>query len=273
MGSLERQEADAFEASFYEYDAAGQPKFGWQVSKAGRWWNPPPKGWRPPPPQVPDNPREALPELWAFGRRVYEEILALWGSPSDLMAQHGLFGREGVLCRDWVRHLEHLVRCILIIAALTLEVVPPRPRLSPKRATDPNAAPRTRLIKTEEPSTWPVSFRVFPSTCEARSRRSSPRSPKRNYMKVRGLALRIEALYRVLKTQDPYVRRLACRMARIREANRTANRLKTFALKPWTYPYDFYGRTSGQHAVQVHMTPAHVMAGRLLGPWHDLAPG
>jgi hypothetical protein len=273
MGSLRKQEADVLDAQYYDYDEHGQPKFGMQISEHGRWFLPPPRGWRPLPPQVPDDPREALSDLWAFGRLVYEEILLLWGAPSELMAKHWLLGREAILCRDWVRHLEHLVRAILLIAALTLELVLPRPRTQAKRMIDPDAAPRLRLMKVDDPSTWAVSLRMFPSEREPRQYTRRERRPARDYLDAASLAKRIEALYRILKRQDVYVTRLARRMARLREKNRLANAPRTLKLRPWTYPYDFYNRTSGQYAVQEQMTPAHFMASRLLGSWHDLEPG
>jgi hypothetical protein len=269
LSSLKRQEAAAWQDHQYDYDENGEPLFGWQISKHARWFLPPPKGWRPQPPRIPGNPRNMLGDLWAFGRLVYEEILQLWGSPAELMAKQWLFGRTGWLCRDWVRHLEQLVRCILIIAALTMEVVLPKPRTTLKRRL--SATPR-RQMNAEDPSTWAVVLHVFPVERESQRRSRARPKFKRRYLETAGLARRIEALYRVLKLQDPYARRLACRLARLKEKNRTANSPRTLTLKPWTYPYNFYGQTSGQHAVQEQMTPAHHAAGHLLA-WHDLAPG
>jgi hypothetical protein len=276
MGSLKKQEADAWPADQYDYDENGQPIFGMQVSKHSSWFLPPPKGWRPPPPQIPENPRDMLPDLWAYGRLVFENLVQLFGRPADLITKHWLFGREARLCRDWIYNLENFVRCILIIAALTLDVVLPKRRadlaMRPVRAREERAKP-----DETGPSAWSVSLPVFPPERELRGRGQRKKKPPdqstRDYADTLPLAKRMEALYRVLKHQERYARRLAFRLARLKDRNKRANCPRTLKLRAWDYPFDFYNRTKGQHAIKTKMTPAHYAASLKLAAWHNLAPG
>ena len=220
----------------------------WRWDRRSRAWIPPTDDGRFPKREPPENPRDALPELWGLAARVWNEIL------SGLEYRH---------CTDWLRSLETLVRRIVMIAALTLE-------LKPVAAGSSHAWGEPRFQRTlwHDPTTWKVSFRVLRQARERRDGERRPKKPRREHdLPSRGLARRIEALRRVLSGGQACAMRLARALARMKKANRTLNAPRELRLRPWSIRWD--KRTSGRLAVRDSMDIAQALAQRMIDVWHE----
>jgi hypothetical protein len=230
--------------------------------KDGREWIPPPDDWRFPQREPPENPRDALPDLWRLAARVWYEVCAIWGDSASLLRGH-IPARDYRRCTDWLRHLEALVRRIVIVAALALEL---KPAADGRRR--PWGEPRFQRTLWHDPTTWKVSFRVLRQARERREGEQCPKKPRREHdLPSRGLARRIEALRRVLSGGQAYAKRLARLLARMKTANRTLNAPREFRLRPWSIRWD--KRTSGRLAVSDGMDIAQSLARRAIEVWHE----
>lgn len=235
----------------------------WRWDRRSGAWIPPSDDGRFPQREPPENPRDALPELWGLAARVWNEICALWGDSASLMRRRRLSGFEYRHCTDWLRSLETLVRRIVVIAALTLELKPV--------AAGPSHAwgePRFQRTLWHDPTTWKVSFPVLRQARERRDGERRPKKPRREHdLPSRGLARRIEALRRVLSGGQACAMRLARALARMKKANRTLNAPRELRLKPWSIRWD--KRTSGRLAVRDGMDIAQALAQRAIDVWHE----
>lgn len=256
---------ETFEWKPYEKPA---DEWGLLITEHGRVWTSPPPDWQPPPPILPDDPREALPGLWDFAKLVWNEICQLWDDPASLLQQGYVSGLTYRRCCDWVRNLEGLVRRIVIVAALSLQLAPLKPT-PPGEPPRPWGEPRFRRALWHDPSTWKVSFKMFPVRRGVRKRYARQRKPRREHgLPTAGLARRIEALCRVLLWKETYVARFARFMARVKAKNRVTNGdPREFHLAAWDFHWD--RRTSGKYAVNEGMHPAQPLAERALALWNE----
>ncbi len=224
------------------------------------------------PPALPDNPREALPGLWDFARRVWNEICALWADPVTLLRQEYLSRRSYRACADWVRNLEDLVRRIVIVAALSVRLAPLRPA-PPGPCPRPWGEPRFQRTLWHDPTTWKVAFSMFParrvSEDAAEFVVARTRKRRREFsLPTAGLARRIEALRRVISWKESYAARFARFLERVRARNRTTNgEPREFHLPSCDFTWE--RRTSGKYGVRDGMLTVHPLAVRALEIWNE----
>jgi hypothetical protein len=170
----------------------------------------PPRGEPPPDPtgfSQRDNPRmpsAALSAIWDAAIERFGWLRALFGSPFAFLSRREELSRAEV--RDvlsLLRPIERLLRCAILILALTSHGPPPPPR-APLR--------RTRIASRRAPS-WPgaesgawrgVRFRVLPRISKTTSRSKARAGLFYRYP----LAKRMEAVARVLADPDRFVRPL-----------------------------------------------------------------
>jgi hypothetical protein len=223
--------------------------------------------WRPPTAEIPADPREALPSLWEQAGETWQAMWLAFGDVAFSIAGDAIKPLTHKLMGDWVRNVELLVRRIIIIAALTLELAPLKPRSS-KSAPQPVRAPRApQAVTPDNPETWKTSFRLFPRafrTSPPRHARRATGSARRPT--ARGYALRIEALRRVIGRREACAIRAARRFQRIAAANRSANQPRAIEIAPFSFhPRD---RTTGKHAIAVPMRLAQPLAFRVTDDWN-----
>jgi len=216
-------------------------------------------------------PHDRLPGLWDYARMVWEQMCGVFGDSLDLIDAEYISKDRHRLLRDWVRNLEKLVRHIVFVAAIALKLAPA------KAATGPRGMGRFHQTFWDDPLTWKVSFRMLALKRKARQRpvragqaaadadgETPFRSPARL---AKPLALRIEAVRRVLADAPAHVARFARQLARIKAGNASANQPRKLSLPYWSFAPE--RRTSGIHAVARGMMIAQPLAENWLWKWEE----
>ncbi len=159
-----------------------------------------------------------------------------WG-PATLALHHFVWQFRKFEILDYLRPIELLLRRMLVIEAFALAGSQSLPPSRPGGVIRTSRAPQEKpACDPTQPETWRVSFRIMPAKLAERHWRlprkklppidrdhfrGDPRTPMR-FRRVQHqsmpLARRLEAVIRVINDPAPYVRRLAFRLRRGREA-------------------------------------------------------
>lgn len=225
--------------------------------------------WTPPRVDLPDNSRDAVHPLREFAAQVWSEIATEWGDPRDLMRTRWLIRRHYEMARDWIAALEHLVRRIIMIAALTMQLAPARPRASGWHRQ------RASTQTPHDATSWKLSFSALPRDTPPSCRRHRAPPRHRPWLRTRPLARRLEALLRAIQHTRPRALRLARTFARIAARNERANETRVIAMRDWDL-FPGSGPT-GRRAVLDGMVIAAPLSVRELARWNatwvHLEPG
>ncbi|WP_158766269.1 hypothetical protein [Terricaulis silvestris] len=197
---------------------------------------------------APDTRTAPLP-LWRSAGAFITTLFNLFGAPQDLAADHTLTTKTHALILSWLRVAEAFLRHLLLIEASALDCgscgapALARRSFSEGGSSRHYARERKRVeFFANEPETWRVSFRCFPSspacggsvigkandeggapaqaldafaphrTLSHASRDSSPARGGAKFHSAWPIAERFEALLRVYNNPAPYARRLARRL-------------------------------------------------------------
>jgi len=204
--------------------------------------------WVPETPKLPENPLDAVPELKALAIFVWENIAMVFGSCLELMSRQYMSAKQHLDLTDTLRHLELLVRRIVMIAALAYADLKP---VQPNKG--PWGVPRLRRELWYDPTSWRVSFSVLRGPRQRGPKRKTDKRPSPT-RPTDAVARRIEAIRRVLSYIPGYAQRFARRMQRLRAHNAKANQPRRITLAQW----DFHPhrRTQGKWAVNTGMVLA-----------------
>ncbi|MBI1361842.1 MAG: hypothetical protein GC155_16320 [Alphaproteobacteria bacterium] len=150
-----------------------------------------------------------------------------WSSFVSLFLVSGSEARSGYVRRDpwrraarWLRSIEDMARGLLLVMALAAPGSPPSPSRAataapqPHSARKPDARPPRRRLATVRTYLSVVAWLAPPSGDAgegAPAAASAPRLEDR-WHTLRGLALRMEAVLRVLNDPAPFARRVAQRL-------------------------------------------------------------
>jgi hypothetical protein len=158
-------------------------------------------------------------------------LFAFW-RPEDIAALPGVWQWRKLDFLDWLRPLEKLLRRIVLTEAFHLalsQTLPAQtlPAAGLARPTRRSPVPVSTATEPdpERPESWPASFRVLGREPKPRRRRSTRRPPsdphfpekprfRRKLHDPKPLALRLEAVMRVMANPAPFIRRVAFRLRR-----------------------------------------------------------
>lgn len=208
---------------------------------------------------------------WDHACWALAQVFAIFTTPATLALREYVTRAEHRRLADLVRHLELLTRRIVLAAALCLNLV-----LKPAASHAHRPRTRRRVLRwPERPETWRAHFRMMPPrTPEERLLPLMPRPGHITPVMLPSLPLarRLEAVRRALAAPDACVRRFAIRMERITTRNRTANRLRLFALREW--PASARISTHGRRFIETGMAIALPIAESRLDAWNEaMDPG
>jgi hypothetical protein len=216
------------------------------------------------------SPHDQLPGLWESARMILCRLADMFGTPVDLTRQEYVPTKTHSLLGDWIRNLESLVRRILLVAAFALEL----PALTPRTAKGARGVGGFKRTWWDDPNTWQVSFRTFmPGNREqlTQVRGRGWRSPTK---RTRRMAMRLEALRRAIRFRNDHIRRLARRLARIREHNRATNGSpRLVAVRPFYYRYEPKHRATARHAVARSQFIVEPLLAAAIDRWQPQEPG
>ena len=171
------------------------------------------------------SPQPDLTSLWQRLCSMFARAADIIGKPETLARVEALTHKRRHEIACWLARIECIARKLLFAEAATLTVEPDKPQ-----ATTRAAMPRSRARKAIDPTqphTWPARFRLAPprdpcAVPESRAPRiralwgSTPptpaptnRAPAQATPAPLHLAIRAEALRRVLENPHPHARRLA----------------------------------------------------------------
>lgn len=239
---------------------------------------------------APDPLTDPMPDLWEWAAFIYHEITSSWDTPR-VMGDNGWYPRRRHrLLRDWVRHLEILVRRILIAAALAITLPPPRAHASPR--TPPNVPQRhgaaspilsaIEMARRLPPNprlsqNWPTRFSIFPAQrTTSRRRIHRRREPTARELHsefethavcARSIALRLESLRRIIAEPHIAARRVVRTLARIKARNLTANAPRIPFLAPWIFAVR--NGCPGSRLIDDPMRIAQPLAEEAYDRWRD----
>lgn len=128
---------------------------------------------------------------------------------------------------DWICHLEMLVRCLIVTAALGIKVtLRALARVHTRRR-------RIVIVRDDRPSTWVrLSLSIFPSRSPRHASGHARSAPQSRFARTLPLARRLETLRRILVEPEPCARRAAFHLARLAAANATSNQPRRITLTP-----------------------------------------
>lgn len=216
--------------------------------------------YKPAPVELPENGADAAPQLLRFAAGVWEETVALLDWSIELFHRPWKSRSWHRQARNWVGHLELLVRRIIMVLAFSMNLPPPR-------AWKPLRKPMGwRSISAMDPTTWKVTFRMTPRPpreSDGVQRERLPWTwPDRP---SNGMSRRIEALRRAISRPHTFAQRYARRLARLKAINEKSNSPPTYVIKPWDFHP--YRDRSAAHAVNDAMRLATPLAARGLEQW------
>lgn len=225
--------------------------------------------YRPKPVELPERAADAVPELRAFAASVWSDLVSVFGSSRDLVRAVTLPANCVRIARDWLRHLELLVRRMILILALSKTVAPAKPWGRPSRT------PRIRGRDWLACDTWTVSFRMMPRAPRpSRINRATRKPPRWRFFRLTaGIARRIEALRRTIGHPHACARRFARTLARWKAKEAMRNDPRVMRARAW----DFHPHrdSRGARVVNDGMRLAAPLAERALAIWQGelIEPG
>lgn len=226
--------------------------------------------WTPPVVELPENAADAVLDLRRFAAMVWEETSGLFGCSRDLVKWIRMDRPFMRMATDWVRHLEMLMKRVVVILALSLNLAPVRRRAS----IPPGIETRLKGSHWAQPESWKVAFRMSPSRRRERAWRPGPPAQTPGLLvRTYGLARRLEALRRVISFTERRAVRFARALARRKARLAGMNDRPVLELRPWDFHP--YRASKGMFAVREGMAIAHPLAARCLRVWQQdlLAPG
>ncbi|MBI1250063.1 MAG: hypothetical protein GC189_01145 [Alphaproteobacteria bacterium] len=195
-------------------------------------------------------PPNDLAALWRAARYWANAMLNLFGGPNELPWDNPDMPRRRIAILQWLRPLERLARWLLLAQALNgpAPVLEPRHGKTRRKAASKPVAP---IDWTAPSQTWRVRFDYAPAGHRASlfaKAKTKPR-PKRalwapsmgeRMAQLKPLALRVEAVVRVILAPDVFAKRLARRLARNAAAAHRILRVRPLRqpVNPMLYDYD-----------------------------------
>lgn len=155
-------------------------------------------------------------DMLALARVEFPPLVKLFGSARDIMRKRFLPWCEWLDLDCWLSHLERLTRCALLM--LALRVAPPRgPSIAPQTAEVEVRTPRDGATKSvpRSCSFTVLSKRNATRESDARGANLGMRRVMVGVWRSHRLAMRIDALLRVLNEPALAVQRLALKLAGI----------------------------------------------------------
>lgn len=223
----------------------------------------------PPVAELPENAADAVLDLRRFAAMVWEEASGLFGCSRHLVDWIRMDRPFMRMATDWVRHVEMLMKRVVVIVALSLNLPPVRQRASIPLGIE------TRLRRSHwaQPETWKVSFRMSPVKRGERAWRPGAPKPQSLLVRTYGLARRLEALRRVISFTERRAVRFARALARRKARLEGMNDKPVLELRKWDFHP--YRASKGMFAVREGMAIAHPLEARCLRLWQQdlLAPG
>lgn len=129
-------------------------------------WSP----YKPAPLELPDDAATAAPELHADACEIWDGMQWTIGGSIDLV-RHVTMPKSFVrLARDWVRHLEMIVRRMIWILALSLNLRPARQRTHAAKTAPAASVFRRRSGHWADVRSWKVRFSMASVARERESR-------------------------------------------------------------------------------------------------------
>lgn len=205
---------------------------------------------------------------WDHACWALAQMFAIFTTPAALASREYITRHEHTRLADLIRHLELLVRRIILTAALAFNLVlRPVPERTPRKRTR-----RRVLAWPSKPESWRACFRMIPA--RKPEVRPLPLVPRPGHIPPRvlaslPLARRLEALRRALAAPDAHVRRFAIRLTRIGARNSVANRPRLFAMRPW--PASVPRPTHGRRFVASGMDLVMPLTESRLNAWNEAA--
>jgi len=159
---------------------------------------------------------DALLHAWDL----FKLVLTRFWTPIQLIALPSVWQSRKLAFLDWLRPIELMLRRTLLIEATAHSATlpppaPPRPHHTPPAHTTKTVPP----FDPDRPESCRVRFGGLARASGKRQRRHRPYDPvdpreRRRTHDPRPLALRLEAVIRVLANPMPYIARLAARLRR-----------------------------------------------------------
>jgi hypothetical protein len=165
-------------------------------------------------------------DIWRRAREIFRQFFERHDcSILQLATREYIWRAEHRKMCDWLCHLEHLVRNLILAAALTLKVT-----LMPRPSRPRRRQGRRVLVWPDKPSTWRLSFSIFRRASASSGHAATSVSRPPRFARSLPVAHRLEALRRVLLDPQACAHRAALHLARIAAVNRTSNQPKTLAV-------------------------------------------
>lgn len=206
-----------------------------------------------------------LMEVLDYARSVWEDFCLVFHTPAQLAERAYITRANHAEMRDWIYHLELLMRRFIFAAASMLNIVlrPVPVSIAGKRAR------RRILLWPHSPHRWPTRFSMRTSKGARETIPSD--TPKRGprVLSAFPLALRLEGLRRIILDPTARIHRHAIRLARIAARNARANAPRRICIRYW----DFDRRlpTRGQRLIAAPMRIVQPLACNAADDWNEAA--
>lgn len=177
-----------------------------------------------------DDPEDTSPPaLWEAAKYLLRWLYAICGTPCAIVADGLHAPRERRRIALWLRPVEALVRRLLVVEAVRMAQTLPAAEGKGTGARPRQRPPMCRIafLDPEDSDAWIVHFRALGGTPMRHAEGNSPQAPESERRSGAPaarrkdpladwcpwpLAVRIEAVTRVLRDPEPYARRLAWRL-------------------------------------------------------------
>lgn len=197
---------------------------------------------------------------------IWEDFCLIFHTPAGLAEREYVNRADYARMRDWIYHLELLMRRFIFGAASLLQLV-----LRPIAPRTPRQRSRRRII------IWPNKPRLWPARFSMRTTRTTRRravaagdpKPRPPLLPAFPLARRLEALRRIIVDPTTRIRRHAIRLARLAERNARANAPRRMRIRYWDW--DVRTPTMGQRIIMTPMRIVQPLACDAADEWNEAA--
>ncbi|MES1158810.1 MAG: hypothetical protein ABUL42_02840 [Terricaulis silvestris] len=158
----------------------------------------------------PPSPKRNAPlALWRVAHGFVTTLLNLFGEPGEIAGTYIKAGPRKLMLA-WLCAGEALMRRLLLIEAAAY----PKPNFPPPapRAEAPRAPRKKVLCEATAPEAWPVHFRAITRPSEPALAPNGTKRPPQRLFDAWPLAIRLEAMLRVLNDPEDYAKRLSRRL-------------------------------------------------------------